>query len=339
MDDNSPKEFYLSKNSGFGKCSSEDDYLHKALNDKVAGDSATETQYFPLSVPEHSIHGVMYIWYHTNLKVVTGGAWVWQGIKTNRLSSELADMRSYMSDSVLGRNIDSYALDNGYSVSVIEPMKRLRVSYSDASRDNHVSVEYRAIADAVMQNNGLHFTQPMKAIGELVLRGKRYAVDSYAMRDRSWGALRSEEHQNLPPVSWATCIFNEGFYFNCTAFDHPEANPIWIDRFHLKPDQVLSAGYIFEGGKFAEIVYCKKRTTHDKTTSYPAGIDIEFIDELGREYVVEGTVISACSWSAWFNVDVAMCLVRWKCRNSIGFGEVQEARWNDYMVKIWGDKQ
>lgn len=49
-----------------------------------------------------------------------------------------------------------------------------------------------------------HFEQAMRVEGELLPRGKRYDVDCFNVRDRSWGKPRPEENMTLPPTSWMT---------------------------------------------------------------------------------------------------------------------------------------
>lgn len=67
----------------------------------------------------------------------------------------------------------------------------------------------------------------LRARGELVLRGKSYEVDSYALRDRSWGQLRTEDQKAAPPMDWMNGVFDDDFCFGCTAFDDEGSDPDW----------------------------------------------------------------------------------------------------------------
>lgn len=80
MSDQTP--FYIAQNSAIGGgITAADELLHPEANRAVAADSATETQYLGFFVPSARIHALCYLWHHPTLKTVTGGLYVWKGIK------------------------------------------------------------------------------------------------------------------------------------------------------------------------------------------------------------------------------------------------------------------
>ena len=222
--------YFLSQHKGLIESTVADEFLHPPTAD-TPGDSLTETQYFGLCIPEQRIHGLFYCWRHPNLRIVTGGVWIFQGMKLEPLSCELFDWHDFMSDRVLSDDFRNFKLLNSYSVTVLEPLKRHRLSYSDPSRGNAFNLEYEALAPPASWAKGLHFDQAMKVRGELSLAGKKYGVNCYNVRDRSWGKLRPEEHNRVPPIVWMTGVFSDNFFFNCTAFDHPDLDPDWQGLF------------------------------------------------------------------------------------------------------------
>jgi hypothetical protein len=112
----------LAKNEGgFGTCTDSDDLLHPKENALLSGDSLTETQYFGVTIPEERIHGLIYFWHHPNLRAITGGVWVWQGIKKHHLACEMHDLHSFMSDKPLANDLHSFRLSNGYGVELQSP--------------------------------------------------------------------------------------------------------------------------------------------------------------------------------------------------------------------------
>ena len=322
--------FFLTRSEGFGSCSARDDFLHPEASAKQPGDSLHESQYFGLSVPEHAIHGLLYCWHHPNLKVVSGGAWVWQGIKKHHLACELFDMRSFMSDKVIEGDLHDYTFENSYRVQVLEPMQRLRARYSDPARGNAFDVEYTALAPGVMHHNGLHFEQGMRVQGELLLDNRRYDVDSYTVRDRSWGALRPEAHVKMAPMSWLTGVFDQNFFFNITGFDHPDLNPDSKGFLDLPADSVLKAGWIYRDGKLVDVIECRKITQREPERLFPEWVKMDLVDSQGRRYSLKGTVIAASNWSPCLNRDSTICLVRWECDGRVGYGDLQDAKWHDY---------
>ena len=308
-----------------------DELLHPAAKSTLSGDSLTETQYFSVSIPEENIHGLVYCWHRPNLKIVTGGAWIWQGVKRHHLACELFDFRSFMSDAALANDLSSYRLENGLGVEVVEAAKRFHVTYADEARGNAIDLHYTAATPLVKFGDGAHFEQGMRVQGELSLRGQRYRVDGLNVRDRTWASERSEISQPIPPVSWMTGAFNENFYFGIVAFDHPDLQPDWAGLFDFPAEKALKSGWIYRDGQLLDVVSCRKLTTHDPVYLFPTEVQVEMVDNQGRTYRIKGTAKAASNWSAWLNCDVVISLFRWECDGLVGHGDLQEARWTDYL--------
>jgi hypothetical protein len=324
------KPFFLKLNEGFAQIDAKDDLLHPEKNKLVLADSLTETQYFGFSVPEAGIHSFAYMWHHPNLHVLTGGLWAWSGIKQAMVQSELCDLRTYMNDSALKDDLHDYRLENGYGVKILEPLKRFHMTYSDPVRNSSVDLIYEAVAPAVMYGDGNHFEQPMQVTGELVLRGKRYDVDCFNVRDRSWGKARPEEIIPVPASSWMTGVFSPDFSFNCTIFDHVSGNPELTGQFALPEEKALTSGWIYRNEKVGRIVKAKKRVAREPVSLLPSTIEFEAMDEFDRSIHVRGTLIASCPWQAWGNLHVNISLMRWECEGLIAHGDCQGAMWNDY---------
>lgn len=326
----SDQPFFLVQNNGLGTAVPEDDLLHPARNALIKADSATETQYFGFSVPEENIHALGYLWHHPNLKTLTGGIYVWRGIKPNILYSELNCIRSYMSDAAIKNDLHEYRLDNGYGVKIIEPLKRHHLTYSDASRNNHVDVHYEALQAPVMFGDGNHFEQPMRVTGELTLRGKTYAVDGYNVRDRSWGKARPEDNLPLPPYSWLSGVFSPDFSFNCGLFDQVAGNPELKAPYVLPVDKTVVGGWIYRNEKVGRIVSATKRVIRSRDVLLPTYLEFTATDEFERSIHVRGTMLAANNWPITGNINFIVCLMRWECEGLIAHGDCQEGIWTDY---------
>jgi len=323
--------FFLAHNDGFAEYDESADLLHPETHAAQPGDSLTETQYLGFSVPEENIHALGYMWHHGNLGVVTGGLWAWQGFRPNQLDCELFDMRAFMSDSLLENDLHEYRLSNGYGVKLVEPLKKLHMTYEDAAHGNAADVEYTAVTPPVMFGSGMHFEQGLKAKGHVVLRGKRYEIDGYNIRDRSWGQLRPEDPLHLPPPTWMTGAFGDDFIFNCNAFDHPRMNPVWEGAFEIPEEQVLKGGWIFRDGEVIGIASVEKRTEHDARTLFPTVTDMKITDARGKVYEMRGKVTAASTWLTWPTVSMCICLTRWECEGRVGYGDTQQAHWPDFI--------
>ena len=327
------KPFYHHKNASFIKATPEADLLHPGRNKLIDHDGCAETQYFGFSVYEANIHAMNYLVHRPNLKVVTGGPWVWQGFKITAPFSEMFDIHCYMNDSALSDDLHHYEFDNGYSVSVLEPMKRHRIAYDDPERGNAFDVEYTAIAEAAMWADGNHFEQPMKAKGTLKLRGKDYKVDCYTVRDRSWGKPRPENHQFYPPGSWITGVFNDDFSFSCMIYDSVHNDPrLKGTKFGLPEDMILTGGCIFDNGELYAIIEGHKRyVERDPVTKLARKVGFDMIDERGKLHSIDGEIRAACPWNVWPNCYVPVSLSKWTYGKLTGFGDFQEFFSHDYI--------
>jgi hypothetical protein len=316
---------------GFGPYGPEDELLHPAARKDISHDALTETQYFGFNVPAASIHGFSYFWHHPNLGIISGGVAAWQGIKPHHLAAELYDHRMFMSDKVITSDIDHYKTDVGYQVDVIEPFQKLRIRYDDPSRGNALDITYSAVTPPAMLPTRKHFEQTMKTRGFLTLRGKRYEVDGYNVRDRSWGEARREEPVAFPPVVWLTGAFGDDFSFNCTLTDHPSRDPEWKGLFDIADDMVLKGGWIWRNGQHKRVVRAIQRTERDRHSLRPLSHDLELVDSDGERIHLKGTIGTSSPSGFWPNVSIHVGLVRWECAGRTGWGDSQECQWTDFV--------
>jgi hypothetical protein len=326
-----PTFFVSSYAPSFGNAVPDDDLLHPAANAKITDYACTETQYLGFNIPEADISGVNYIWHHPHLKQVLGGSVVYKGIKRQIIASELCDIRSFMRDDALAGDLRHYKLDTGTEVRIIEPLKKLQLRYDDPLRKNHFDVTLTAIMPPAMWPTGRHFEQAMKTEGKLTLRGEKYDVRGYFIRDRSWGEARSEINMPIPATSWLTGTFNDGFAFNCNAVDHPDLNPLWKGHFEIPEDKLLFGGWIWLDGELTPIISARKHVDYDISTLIPRSVDLSVVDAKRRKFAMHGTIRSAIPFNCWMNVHAPICLTRWECRGLTGWGDTQDIQWSDFV--------
>ncbi|MFT5131798.1 MAG: hypothetical protein ACI9VI_001560 [Candidatus Azotimanducaceae bacterium] len=334
MATNTEVPFYLEKNEAINNCVEKDEFLHPEINGKQPAYDVVETQFFSVNIPEHDIQGVFYTIHHPHLNLVSGGVWICQGIKPLAICSDIFDMRDYMSDTVLKDDLHKYRLDNGYGVEVIKPLDKLHVTYDDPIRENTVDLFYSAVTPPLMFDNSLHFEQGMRAEGEIIIAGKKYPVDSYNVRDRSWGKRRPEHHVNVPPLYWTNCNFGDDFVFNCVSFDCPSLDPDWkrmgmFDEF-TEENRFLS-GWIFKNGNLRKLIDVKKITTHNPRTLFPERVEIEITDSEMEKHKLIGEIRAASRWECWPNFNTVVCLTKWECNGRIGYGDTQMYLHHDYI--------
>ena len=314
--------------TGFGRHEDGDEYLHGAGPD---GDSLTETWYWGFSVPEARINCYVYCWVHPNLNVVSAGLTVYQGIKREHMAAELFDMPMFLSMGVVGDGSE-IAVPNGLRVTVIEPLRHIRMQFADAARDTRIDVDLRSVDAPVMRANGKHFEQVMHATGQLVLRGSCYAVDGYHVRDRSWGELRPEHHNPAPPYNWVTGVFDDGaIAFNVGSLDDPDHNPHWLARYPVPASAAFKDGWISLRGEPRRIIDASKRVHRSASSLRPTRIELAMRDSAGERYEIRGEVVAGLPWGGWHNITCHLALVRWELNGLTGWGDSMDVQWNDYV--------
>ena len=326
------KPFFIVQNEGFSSSRPEDELLHPERNARVSADSLTETQYFGFNIPEQRIQGFAYMYHHANLHVVTGGVLAWRGHTRSVVHGELSDIRTFMSDAALKNDLHEYRLDNGYGVKVVEPLQRHHLTYADPARGNSLDLHYQALCPPVMFGDGNHFEQPMKVHGELWLRGTRYAVDCYTVRDRSWAKPRPEDNLALPPNSWTVGVFNDNFAFSCNIFDQVATTPqLATTPWAIPHEKSLNGGWLYRDGKLGRFLRGNKRIIRDPQSRIPQYLEFDAIDEFERTIHVRGTAIASTGWQPWSNIFMPIVLMRWECEGLTAYGDCQEGIWNDFL--------
>ena len=322
--------------SQFGSYGDHDEMLHPLA--AIPGDSLTETWAYMWYIPQERISAMIHIWVHPNLNVVTAGIGVWRGHKPSMISSELMDVPTFMSASDLGNGMDM-KFPHGLRVEILEPFRKIRIRYEDRLRGNALDLMVTDFSPPVMRGSGTHFDQATHNRGTLTLRGRSYAVDGYGMRDRSWGQLRSEALMPTPPFTWMTGTFPEKkIAWNVSAFDDPARNPVWAGLFDVKPEHLVHDAWLWRDGELCRLQDVSKITRHDPVTLRPASHEIDFRDQQGRAYHIEGTVLASVPWTSWPNMACYVCLTEWRLDGMIGYGDTQECQWNDFAWALRQDQ-
>ena len=315
---------------GFGQHKPEDEYLHGT---GPAGDSLTETWYWNFHVPEAAINCFAYCWVHPNLKVVSGGVFLYKGLNEHHLQCELFEYRDYMSIDVVGDGHD-IQLPNSMRVEALKPLEHLRFSFDDPGRETKFDIDLKAVGVPIMRANNKHFEQVMHATGSLTLRGESYNVDCYPVRDRSWGELRPESHSPSPPYTWVTGTFGTDFAFNVGSLDDLSRHPDW-EGVMEGPASGFKDGWVVVKGEQRRIVKSSKITTRELSIHRPIRHEYEFEDSAGDTYRISGKIIGQTVWGGWSNMTCHCGLVEWEWNGRTGWGETQEVMWNDYLWKMW----
>lgn len=322
----------------FGRWTDKDELFHPDA--AIAGDTLTETWAYLWYIPEERIYAQIHIWVHPNLGVVTAGIGVAQGHKKSMLSAEILDVPAYMSANDLGDGRDMI-FANGLRVEIIEPFRRMRVSYDDPVRGNALDLVVTAFSPPIMRGSENHFDQATYNEGTVKLRGKSYAIASHGMRDRSWGQLRTEALVAAPPFTWMTGVFaDQQLSWNLAAFDDPTRDPDWAGLFEVDPAEMIHDGWICIGEEKSRLTNASKITQRDPRTLRPLSHEIRFTDRWGKDYAISGKIIATLPWTGWPNMFAWLCLTEWWMDGKLmGWGDTQEVQWGDYTHALRRDQE
>ena len=189
------------------------------------------THYFGFTIPEAGIGTYLYARYMPAFRLSQGGPVIFRGMdNVSLLDAEYHDYRATMPwPEVTG---DAIRFDNGYEIHFVRPGELVHLRYKSPDGEVGFDLEQRAVTPLVARGHIVpgeedHHNDParhhggseqfMHCTGELSLRGEIYPVDCYAVRDRSWNQVRTEEPggaQPCPPVGWTPAYFGDDLSFN-----------------------------------------------------------------------------------------------------------------------------
>jgi len=296
--------------------------------------SVTETWWWCFYIPERNINGEVYFWKHSNLGTMSGGVWVFQGIKSHHLQCEHFNWLSFIpGPEATEKSLHSPHLN--LRINVIEPLQRHDVLYSHAPTGTSLRLLAESVHPPVLRANNAHFEQVQRMTGELQLGGETLAINCFSFRDRSWGEPRPEVSVVHPPTAWGVGVSRDGRRSFCfSACDDPDRNPL-VASYGIKPNEALKIGWIQDGSDLRRLTALSKLTTRGPDRLQAQSLDISFADERGKSYRLVGNITASVMWSPWPNMAATFgqhC--EWELDGEPMSGEVQEVFWGDCIGRM-----
>lgn len=286
----------------------------------------TETSMFGFNIPEHGIDCILYFWHHPALKITSGGIMIWKGRNINQVECEYSDYRLAMP---IPEDHTNCTYANGITVRMVEPLNAFHITFEDKDRNTSLDLHLRAIMPPACRHNGGHITQAMKTNGTLVLNGKRYTIDGFHSRDRSWNEARSEALLKLPPISWAVGVVDENFAFHHLSFENPAYHPEWDGKLE-SPSPTCQWGYVWENGELHGVVASDQKTEVDPNTLAPLKVTSTLTATNGKTYSINGEADTITQIQCWPNMSGHFALMRWDIDGrAVAWGDLQRCIWRD----------
>jgi hypothetical protein len=240
---------------------------------------------------------------------------------------------------------------NGFRIEFLELGQRARTTYRSSDGATSFDLEHTAVTPlvargAVIPGENLRAgDQPggteqfMCCVGELTLRGRRYDVDCYMPRDRSWWQSRTESRggRHDPPVAWTPIYFPDTkLAFNQVGFESPDPKPLWADD--LAPPQGAPGhhfAWVCVDGELRELTRVSRRVDQlHPMVPAPLRQRIEATDDRGTQYRFTGEALALASIPSWPNAGTWDSVMRWTDANGhVGYGPCQGI-WYDAFARL-----
>jgi len=316
----------------FSTIEAQDEYLHAAS--ATGHFAATETSYFGFSVPDACLNGEVYVWFHPRLQVMSASVYIWTGNRSSTLACEYVNHYHYLP--FPSGDIDHYSIDPiGLEIRVVEPLKTIDLRFEDIERAVSFDLTLDAIMPPAGRPGGFHFTQAMKARGQLNLFGKTYEIDGFSSRDRSWGQDRHETARIGPPLDWMVGVFGKDLAFHVLSYEDPKRTPQWVSRYgaddNAKP---FVWGYLHKEGRTLPVTSCSSIVAREADGLTPSKVQMLIEDSEGSSYEIKGNVNARMPWQTWQNMNVHFCQMRWECDGRVGWGDLQDIQNNDFVYNF-----
>jgi hypothetical protein len=281
-----------------------------------------------ISVPQANTSVFVYLRCQPHFNMSQGGVSIFSGLENpDPFGVDYLDYRNSMPWPDVSGNAITTA--NNLKFDFIEPGSCLRITYTSADGDTSLDVTQTGVSpllarghiipgeqerfDPTKQPGGSE--QFMHSNGHLTVLGKRYNVDSYDCRDRSWAQVRSEDRSaaRVPPVCWTPMRFGEDLIFNQVSFEPEDTEPWWSGMYDIPPDAPTHHHAWIQVDGHLRRVHRVRRDVHQYHPVLFAATkqSIEAQDETGAVHRFEGEAVAMAAVPVWANAALRQFLYRW----------------------------
>lgn len=285
-----------------------DDHYHPPHSDDANGIDPTwiETLWFPCFIPDKGISISLRIQLNPSRKSWGGSFSAWRGdgqfLCGDRWQEAMPEHP----------NLTQVRMEKALRIDCLETLKRYLVEF----KNDHCHL--KIVFNAIMAPNPVdpkespgmflgHFEQAGHVTGTLTIVDKTLEIDSYTLRDRSWGPRQMPEHIRMGNAY--------GTSNNTAFFTYIKTNEQGIED--------IIGGYYIADGESAAIRSGQRRThwQDDRIES----VQLDFTDALDRQVSLTGKPLNALSANPGNGVIAVMNLMEWQntdeTANETVFGE------------------
>lgn len=290
-----------------------------------------ETNFFGFYSAQAPLNVGVYALFRTSLKVVSSTICINSRRVVTPWEAEFCDCRSAM-PIPQPMDLRNYRLLNGLAVKCTKPNMDWDIKYDDG-QGTTVDVRYESlmppfdIHDPEMDPmcasktdagkfawgtayNG-HFDQTGRVRGQVVVRGKPYAIDCVSTMDHSWGP---RPERGAPNMSWLHAHFSEDLAIHGIFSFDPQTNGTTLSLAH---------GYVLEKGKVFGLKRGRGQVAR-QPERYAQRVELELTDSTDRVWRPKAHGLTAFPWQCWPNMVAFNVLGKWECGRLEGYGEIMD---------------
>jgi hypothetical protein len=303
----------------------EDDYFHERNDSPYWNESA----WFSFSDPARSMNGLIYFWHRPNLNLTQAGVAAW-----DTSGRELHDCLFYEFDHFQplppDANMYDFTADCGLTVRCLEPQKHFELTYKSAGCEFNLDwtsimepLETPRVTEEVLDRTCEgwgkgHYEQGGKVRGQVVLDDEVYNIDSFGVRDHTWGVRRMYHDMPRQGYEWGIADENTSFLIHAVNGLSPHDD----DLDNTVEDQFR--GWHIKDGIRSDMNQGSRRVVERAADGRPLRVVVEGVDELGRELHTEGVCENWLRYPChvfWLD---NWCLTRWDLHGRTAWGETQD---------------
>jgi hypothetical protein len=285
-----------------------DDLLHEPpTNDRWWA----ETYWFSFDQPGENISATIYPVFRKNLGICSLGVFVWDPSAHEPWA--LLYGRNYWSLPMPTMPTTALRLE-GLSYDCLEPLNRYRVRYSEPGMCE-LDLEYTGLRDPHVASAGEkfgHFDQPCKVIGTLDVRGRKVAIDTIGMRDRTWSVRPEDKRGTGTAYTYGHSGADEQFLLLTS-----------LDGNFGKFVSYVFTGYLVRDGIHSPLVDSQREVV-ERVDNYPTRLRISATDALGRTMTAEGRTVNRIASQSTPAQFAWMSMTEWTTDRGPMIGEDQE---------------
>ncbi len=275
-----------------------------------------ESCWFQFSIPEKKINGFFYYFFRPNMNLLVGGPAMWDDSGVNSYDCLYYDWQ-HLQAIPQGAQKFNFKAQNGLAVELLEPRKKYHLLYDrngfqldliwTAISEPH---DFAGLEEQTSGATGhrLHLEQCGRITGKISYQGETYDVDSYSLRDTSFGVRHFGQVMR-------------GSYFSGIASPDLAFHTLTMGG---DGEQKVVGGFLIKDGTMASLVGGTRRVIEEGKYT-PAVFEFEMEDTLGRTLALTARSSSHLVFTGYPDVPAVWSYLEWETEGQKGLlGDLQE---------------